>query len=94
MANVKAAVCLFDSLGFISHLDKSALIPTQRLTYLGFILNYIELKIYLIPEKAERLLKISLETVNKPKLTIQGIASPVGLMTASFQGVMYGLLQP
>ena len=34
VANVKATVCLFDSFGFITHPDKSVLIPTQRLTYL------------------------------------------------------------
>ena len=56
VANVKATVCLFDSLGFITHPDKSVLIPTQRLTYLGFILDSIEMKIFLTPEKAERLI--------------------------------------
>jgi hypothetical protein len=92
VANVKATVGLFDSLGFISHPDKSVLIPTQRLTYLGFVLDSIEMKIYLTPEKADRLIKICLETVNKPKPTIQEIASLVGMMTASFPGVMYGPL--
>ena len=92
VANVKATVCLFDSLGFITHPDKSVLIPTQRLTYLGFILDSIEMKIFLTPEKAERLIKIYLETIDRPKPTIQEIASLVGMMTASFPGVMYGPL--
>ena len=92
VANVKATVCLFDSLGFITHPDKSVLIPTQRLTYLGFILDSIEMKIFLTPEKAERLIKTCLETIDRPKPTIQEIASLVGMMTASFPGVMYGPL--
>ena len=36
VANVKATVHTFDFLGSISHPEKSVLIPTQGLTYLGF----------------------------------------------------------
>ena len=40
VANVKVNVYTFDSLGLITHLEKSVLIPTQRLTslqvYSGF----------------------------------------------------------
>ena len=82
----------FDSLGLITHPEKSDLIPTQRLTYLGFILDSKEMKIYLTPEKTDRLIKHCVDILKKPKSTVQKIASLVGMMTASFPAVMYGPL--
>lgn len=35
VTNVAETIQVLDSLGFIPHPDKSVLIPTQRLTYLG-----------------------------------------------------------
>ena len=37
VTNVRETIQVLDSLGFIPHPDKSVPIPTQRLTYLGFI---------------------------------------------------------
>ena len=51
VANFKATVNAFDSLGLITHPEKSVLIPTQQLTYPGFILDSVEIKIFLTPEK-------------------------------------------
>ena len=92
VANVKVTVHTFDSLGLITHPEKSVLIPTQRLTYLGFILDSREMKIYLTPEKTNRLIKHCVDILKKPKSTVQEIASLVGMMTASFPAVMYGPL--
>ncbi|CAB4038826.1 Hypothetical predicted protein, partial [Paramuricea clavata] len=92
VANVKVTVHMFDSLGLITHPEKSVLIPTQRLTYLGFILDSKEMKIYLTPEKTDRLIKLCVDILKKPKSTVQEIASLVGMMTASFPAVMYGPL--
>jgi hypothetical protein len=92
VANVKVTVHTFDSLGLITHPEKSVLIPTQHLTYLGFILDSREMKIYLTPEKTDRLIKHCVDILKKPKSTVQEIASLVGMMTASFPAVMYGPL--
>ena len=37
--NVKASVTLLKSLGFVIHPDKSVLVPTQKLTFLGLCLT-------------------------------------------------------
>ena len=89
VANVKVTAHMFDSLGLITHPEKSVLIPTQRLTYLGFILDSKEMKIYLTPEKTDRLIKLCVDISKKPKSTVQEIASLVGMMTASFPAVMH-----
>ena len=50
------------------------------------------MKIFLTPEKIERLIKHCLDILNKSRLNIQEIASLFGMMTASFPAVMYGPL--
>lgn len=52
----------------------------------------VEMRIYLTPEKADKLIKLCSEIINKPKPTILDIASLVGAMTVGFPAVMYGPL--
>ena len=50
--NIQHPVECFDSLGFVIHPEKSVLIPTQELEFLGFLLNSISMTIRLPPSKA------------------------------------------
>ncbi|XP_068674488.1 uncharacterized protein [Montipora foliosa] len=50
--NIQHTVECFDSLGFVIHPEKSVLIPTQELEFLGFLLNSISMTIRLPPSKA------------------------------------------
>ena len=50
--NIQNTVKCFDSLGFVIHPEKSVLIPTQELEFLGFLLNSISMTIRLPPLKA------------------------------------------
>ena len=53
--NVIDTIKLFDSLGFTVHPKKSSLIPKQRITFMGFIIDSVEMRVYLTPEKVEKL---------------------------------------
>ena len=50
--NVVKTVKLLQSLGFIIHPTKSSLTPTQSITFLGFILNSVDMTVTLSQEKA------------------------------------------
>lgn len=52
LENIKAKVTLFNTLGLVTHPDKSVLEPTQQITFLGFQLNSLTMTISLTPEKA------------------------------------------
>ena len=43
--NVSQTVSLLDDLGFTVHPEKSSFIPQQTLTYLGFILNSVDMTV-------------------------------------------------
>ena len=92
VSNVKATMHTFDSPGLITRPEKSVLIPTQRLTYLGFILDSVEMNVYLTQDKTDRLIKLCSEIISITEPTIQTVASLVGMMTASFPAVMFGPL--
>ena len=55
VTNVIATIKLFDSLGFVIHPFKFVVVPSQGITYLRFVLDSIEMKIYLTQDKAQKL---------------------------------------
>lgn len=44
--NITDTIKLFNNLGFVIHPDKSVLYPTQRLVFLGFLLDSIVMTLY------------------------------------------------
>ena len=81
--NIAEIITLLDRLGFVIHPEKSILIPTQEITFLGFIFNSANMTVKLTPDRALKL---------KTACLIRDVARLLGLMTSSFPGVMYGAL--
>ena len=48
-------ISLLDKVGFVIHPEKSVLLPTQIITFLGFVLNSILMQVSLTPERAQKL---------------------------------------
>ena len=92
LTNVVDTIKLFDKLGFVVHPEKSVFVPSQVITFLGFILDSKNMTIRLTPEKAEKLKNYCQEIIIMPKPSIRTIAKLLGLMTSSFPGVRYGPL--
>ena len=92
IANIIATLGLFDKLGFVVHPDKSVLIPTQRIVFLGFILDSLKMWVSLTPERAQKLVEACCKLLNNPRPTIREVAQVLGLMTSSFPGAMFGPL--
>ena len=55
MNHINATIDLLRSLGFSIHTGKSVLIPTQKLQFLGFLIDSKNMKISLTKKKAEHL---------------------------------------
>ena len=90
--NVVHTVKLLDTLGFIVHPEKSVFIPTQKLLFLGFILDSVSMLVYHAPEKALKLQKAATDLFNCKNPTIREVAKVLGLKVSSFPGVAYGPL--
>ena len=79
-----------DQLGFYIHLDKSVLVPTQRLTFLGFELDSKEMSVTLTQEKKDKFARAAVQLLSKQRPTVREVAGLVGLMTAYSPAVEYG----
>ena len=91
LSNVEDTISMLRSLGFCIHMKKSVLVPTQTITFLGFIVNSINMTISLTTEKREKIKKLC-EQVLYMQCTIRKLASLIGNIVASFPAVMYGPL--
>jgi len=83
---------MFLSLCFIIHPQKSVFIPTQKLLFWGFVLDSVEMKIYLTNEKADKLKSICTKLIKAKETTIGEVSRALGYMVSSFPGVIYGPL--
>ena len=90
--NIAETITLLDRLGFVIHPEKSILIPTQEITFLGFIFNSANMTLKLTPERALKLKTACLENLQAATPHTRDVARLLGLMTSSFPGVMYGAL--
>ena len=77
--NVVDTVKLLDTLGFVVHPEKSVFIPTQKLVFLGFILDSVSMLVYLTPEKARKLKQAATELFYNKNPTIREVAKVLGL---------------
>lgn len=85
-------VKFLDSLGFVIHPEKSVFIPTQKLVFLGFILDSVLMHVCLTPDKALNLKQAAADLLLSTNPTIREVARVLGLMVSSFPGVAYGPL--
>ena len=54
--NILTTLNLFESLGFLINHEKSVLQPCQKLAFLGFILDSVDMKVFRTTEKTERII--------------------------------------
>ena len=91
-AAITAATTVLSELGFLVHQEKSVLAPTQDITFLGFNLNTVEMKVTLPTEKQHDIIQSCSELLQKENPTIRNVAKIIGQLVASFPAVQYGPL--
>ena len=89
---VQRMVQIIQELGFIIHPVKSVLSPVQRLTFLGFIFDSVNMTVELTPDKKEIIKKACTVILNLTKPSIQVVSELLGLMVAYNEGVELGPL--
>ena len=89
--NVIDTVLHIDTLGLVTHPEKSAFHPFQ-LVILGFVLNSVTMTITLTQEKALALQTACIRLLNTTSPTITKVAQVLGKIVSSLPGVVYGAL--
>ena len=86
------AVELFTKLGFVVHPTKSSLIPNQELEFLGVLLNSQLMTVSLTPKKIAKVITLCQKYLGNCEYPIREIASLIGTLVGTFQGVDFGPL--
>ena len=89
-SNVLNIIEILRSLGFTIHPEKSKFIPTQCITFLGFILNSVQMTITLTLEKKEKILNLCHEILKEDVVTIRILSKLKGYLVAAFPVVALG----
>ena len=76
-------------MGLTVHLEKSVLNPTQKLVFLGFVLDSIKMVISFTNEKACKIKEACQKLLKSHKAAIQEVARVLGMLTGSFTRIMF-----
>ena len=87
LEHLRKAILLFLKLGFTLHLEKSVLVPSQSLIFLGFRLDSVAVKVSLTQEKKAKLKLLCLEALGKGSLVTRFVAQVIGKIVSSLPGV-------
>ena len=92
LINISDTVKLIDSLGLTTHPEKSIVIPTQCIEFLGFLLNSIDMTVRLAPRKVVKLKEQAHKIMKSKTISIREFAKLIGIMVAAEPGVKYAPL--
>lgn len=85
--DAKIVVNLLESLGFVVNHEKSSLTPSQQITYLGFVINSVNMTVSLPKEKLDHLITQASALYNKTFCTVRNLAHMIGLIVSSFPAI-------
>lgn len=87
-----SSASLFKRLGFYLHPNKSVVIPTQHLIFLGFVLNSVNITVTPSAGKIQKLVTVCQSLLNNCNPTIEEVYQVIGLVVLNFPGAEYGPL--
>ena len=90
LENIHATRDLLVSLGFSINYEKSVLQPTQRIIFLGFVLDSLTMSISLTYKRKCILLDLCNKLLSGKRHKIRAVASVIGCIIAALPGVKYG----
>lgn len=91
-ANVSATICLMTDLGFMINAEKSVLIPTRQIIFLGNWIDSEKMIVYLPQDKKDNIKRECQKLLVIDYATIRAVAKVIGLLVSSFSAVELGKL--
>ena len=88
--NVLATISMLPELGFVIHLTKSIFVPTQKITFLGFEIDTLNMTVTLTTNKKENIRNTTAVMLLKQSCSIRTLASFLGNIVSSFETVPNG----
>ena len=80
-------VQILESLGFIINKEKSVLIPSQKIVFLGYVIDSVAMTVSLPEVKLNKLKEQTLSLWKRPQCSIRELAHVIGLIVSSFPAI-------
>ena len=86
-------IYLLQHLGFVINLKKSVLVPTQKIEFLGLIIDSVVMTLSLTDQKLEKIMLLCSQAYENPKLSILDLTKLIGAMSSTVQAVLPARIQ-
>ena len=90
--NIENTVRLINSLGLTMHPDKSVMIPTQTIEFVGFVLDSCKMTVTLSERKANDIQLHCINMIKNVTMSIREFSKLIGKLVAAEPGVKYAPL--
>ena len=90
LKSIRAIVALSLELGFTIHPEKSVLVPTQQIIFLGFEIDSVKMTITLTEEMKQSIYMLCENILSNYQASIRDLAQTIGVIVSSFRAVPYG----
>ena len=88
--NIRTTFALLWELGFTIHPEKSILVPTQQIIFLGFVIDSVKMTITLTEERKQSIYMLCQNIPPNYQASIRDLAQIIGVIVSSFRTVSYG----
>ena len=85
--NIRATVALLRELGFTIHPEKSVLVPTQQIIFLGLAIDSEKMTITLTEERKQSIYMLCKNILLNYQAIIRKLAQTIGVIVSSFRAV-------
>ncbi|CAG2203473.1 unnamed protein product [Mytilus edulis] len=90
--NTERVKTFIESVGFDINIEKSVFIPTNRIIFLGYIIDSVLFKVFLPEEKVQKIIELSKKMLKAHKVSIRSLAQLTGLYSSAHYAVQYAHL--
>lgn len=92
LTDCKCAINVLESLGFDVNYEKSVLVPSSVMEYLGFTVNTIDMTLSLPKQKIQKIKELSRQVIQSNHVSIRFLSELIGNLTASIQAIFLASL--
>jgi hypothetical protein len=89
---VEQTVYLLDRLGFFINQDKSVLLPSTAIEFLGFQIDSHDMLVTMLPKKSDRIVKLCQDLLQCSSPSIRHVAQTLGSLSATAPGNRFAKL--
>ena len=90
--NLQVTISFLQEAGFLINFEKSCIVPTQYIKFLGFHLDSVNMTVNLPSEKKENIAILCKNLLTNNELSVRDVAKVIGVLVSCLPAIRYGAL--